>query len=287
MSAGRTAIRSYGRATARWRPDPDFLIIGAKRGGSTSFYFDLLRHPQLCPLFPRPDHLPKTTQTKGIHYFDSNYWRGEAWYRSHLPSTAARGQQARRVGGPVVVGEASPYYLFHPAAADRAGRLLPRAKIIAILRDPVARTYSHWKERRRNNLEPLAFDEALAAEAGRIAGEEARLRTDPTYTSDAFENLSYRRQSEYVTGLERWYGRYPADRILVLVSEDYYRDPQRELDRALAFLGLSSEPIASGQVRNAAVGAELDPAVRESLAAHFTPFNERLRALTGVEFPWA
>ena len=89
IQAGRTTIRGYGMSTAHWRPDPEFLIIGAKRGGSTSFYYDLMGHPQLAPLFPRPDHLPKAEATKGVHYFDSNYWRGERWYRSWLPSTSA------------------------------------------------------------------------------------------------------------------------------------------------------------------------------------------------------
>lgn len=287
ISAGRAAIRAYGEATARWRPNPDFLVIGAKRGGSTSFYFDLLQHAQLCPLFPRPDRLPKAAATKGIHYFDSNYWRGERWYRSHLPSSVERRRQERRVGAPVIAGEASPYYMFHPAAADRAAHLLPQVKILAVLRDPVLRTYSHWKERRRSDAEPLGFPEALAAEEGRIAGEEQRLRSDPSYLSYAYENYSYLRQSEYVTALERWYARYPAERILVLASEDYYRDPQHELDRALEFLGLGRQSIASGEVRNAAAGESLDPELRRSLARHFAPFNERLEKLTGRTFDWS
>ena len=58
ITSGRAAIRGYGLATARWRPDPKFLVIGAKRGGSTSLYYDLLSHSAICPLFPRPDRLP-------------------------------------------------------------------------------------------------------------------------------------------------------------------------------------------------------------------------------------
>ena len=124
---GRDGIRAWGQATARWRSDPEFLVIGAKRGGSTSFYYDLARHPQIAPLFPRPDHLPKAELTKGVHYFDVQYDRGARWYRSHLPSTLARRRLAARSGDPVVTGEASPYYLFHPAAAQRAAALVPHA----------------------------------------------------------------------------------------------------------------------------------------------------------------
>ncbi len=287
MALGRTTIRGFGMATARWRPDPEFLIIGSKRGGSTSFFFDLLAHPQVCPLFPRPDHLPKGEATKGIHFFDQNYFRGERWYRGHLPSTAVRGRLARRVGPPVITGEASPYYLFHPAAAVRAADTVPDAKIIAVLRDPVMRTYSHWKERRRNRREPLDFLDALAVEDQRIGDAEQRLVADPGAYSYAHEQQSYARQSEYDVALERWYRRFPADRILVLASEDYYADPAGVLATAFTFLGIEPRDVGGGEVRNAAAGDRLDPDVRARLAQRFAPHNARLAEMTGRSFPWA
>ncbi len=286
LAVGRHAIRGFGMATSHWRPDPEFLIIGAKRGGSTSFYYDLLGHSQICQLFPRPERLPKSDSTKGIHYFDTNYFRGERWYRSWLPSTLVRNRQQARVDAPVITGEASPYYLFHPGAAQRASALLPRAKIIAVLRDPVMRTYSHWKERRRNKVEELSFVDALAAEDDRIGDVTERLRSDPRFRSYAHENLSYARQSEYDLALNAWFARYSARQVLILASEDYYREPQACLGRALDFLGLPPEPIASGEIRNAAAGDELDPRIRASLAERFAPHNERLEMLTGQHLPW-
>ena len=287
LDAGRSAIRGYGKLTAGQRPDPEFLIIGAKRGGSTSFYFDLLRHSHVCPLFPAPEHLPKAEATKGIHYFDTHYAKGERWYRSYLPSRSARRRLEHRVGAPVITGEASPYYLFHPGAAARAAALLPDARIIAVLRDPVMRTYSHWKERRRNGLEELSFADALAAEDDRIGDVDERLAAVPGFRSYAHENLSYARQSEYDTALARWYDHYPADRVLVLASEEYYADPQAELDRASGFLGLAPERTASGDVRNAAAGDDLEPELRARLAERFAPHNAALERLTGRSFPWS
>lgn len=287
IAMGRHVISGYGHATAQWRPDPEFLIIGAKRGGSTSFYYDLLRHSQIAALFPRPDHLPKAAATKGVHYFDQNYHRGERWYRSHLPSGFARGRQAHRVGLPVITGEASPYYLFHPAAAERAAAMLPKAKIIAVLRDPVHRTYSHWKERRREGMEDLAFQAALAAEDERIGEVEDTLRRDPAAYSYAHEQQSYARQSEYVTGLARWYEHYPREQILILSSEEYYGDPRGALDQAQDFLGLHRQPLGSGEVRNAAAGDAIDRVVAAELRNRFAPYNEQLCQLTGRTFPWA
>ena len=286
-AGAKRSLRLYGELTAGMRDVPDFMIIGAKRGGSTSLSYDLRTHSRICPLFPRPDHIPKATTTKGIRYFDQNYARGESWYRSHLPSVFARERQARRSGGAVITGECSPYYLFHPAAAERAAQLLPNAKIIVMLRDPVMRTYSHWKERRRGNAEQLDFRAALAAEDERVGQVEDRLRADPTFRSYPHENFSYARQSEYDTALARWYANYPAERILVLASEDYYADPQQVLDQVLEFLGLPSEPIANRNVRNAAPGEDLDADVRAALTARFEPHNRRLAELTGRTFPWA
>lgn len=286
MRFGRSVITGYGMASARWRPDPDFLVIGAKRGGSTSFFFDLSAHSHVVPLFPRPDHLPKAELTKGIHYFDVNYDRGERWYRAHLPSTFARRQQERRVGGPVVAGEASPYYLFHPAAARRAAVLVPGAKIIAVLRDPVQRTYSHWKERRRNGAETLDFAAALAAEDSRIGDAERRLLADAGAYSYAHEQLSYARQSEYARSLRRWYDHFPREQILVLSSEEYYADPASALATTHRFLSLSPERPAPGPVRNAASGAGIDPLLAAQLRERFAAGTSDLAALTGRSFPW-
>ena len=272
--------------TAAHRPDPDFVIIGAKRGGSTSFYYDLLQHTNICPLFPRPNRL-KPQATKGIHYFDQNFDRGERWYRSYLPSTQARTRLAARVNGPVVTGEASPYYLYHPAAAARAHELIPNAKLIAVLRDPVMRTYSHWKERRRQSREPLSFIDALAAEDERLGNAAERLQNDPEYYSYAHEQQSYAHQSEYDTALAVWLSHYSRERLLVVASEDYYLHPHATLDRAVEFLGLPRQGLPLGDVRNAADGDEMDAATRLALATRFAPHNEALMQLTGETFHWS
>ena len=250
------------------------------------FYFDLLAHPNVCPLFPRPNLLPKAEATKGIHYFDVNYRRGERWYRSYLPSRFVRARQAAKVGAPVVTGEGSPYYLFHPAAPGRAAALIPEVKLILVLRDPVQRTYSHWKERRRNGLEELDFVDALAAEDDRVGEADQRLLADPSYYSYAHEHMSYARQSEYDVALRRWLEHYGRERFLVLPAEDYYKDPRASLGRASDFLGLPRAQAGTGEIRNSAPGSSIDPAVGNRLAARFAEHNQALEQLTGERFDW-
>ena len=76
------ALHAWGLATASARAHPDFLLIGAKRGGTTSLWEYLSEHPDVLPLFPRPEH------RKGMYYFDEQFGRGDRWYRSHFPTRA-------------------------------------------------------------------------------------------------------------------------------------------------------------------------------------------------------
>ncbi|RPF22767.1 sulfotransferase domain-containing protein [Myceligenerans xiligouense] len=281
IGAGRAAIRGYGMATSWLRGGPDFLLIGGKRAGSTSLYFALLDHPRIMPLFPSARWLPKDNHTKGVHYFDSHHDRGRAWYRSHFPASSARAGK--------LVGEGSPYYLFHPLAAERAARETPDARILLVVRDPVERAFSHYRERRREHAEPLeTFEEALAAESRRLAGEEERIVADLGYRSYAHEQLSYRAQGEYAPHLRRWLKYFPAEQVHVLVAEEFYADPQRACDGVAECLGLDPAPLSAEarRPRNAAPSSKLLPATREELSRHYAPFNEDLAGLLNRELPW-
>ncbi|WP_170981523.1 sulfotransferase domain-containing protein [Nocardioides dongxiaopingii] len=285
-AALKRAVRTAGVATASVRPDPDFLVIGAKRGGSTSLYFDLLDHPSYVRLYPPPVPGLKDVATKGVHFFDSHHLEGMAWYRSYMPTRFTRSVNTWRHGTPSVVGEASPYYLFHPSAAQRAHEALPDVKVVALLRDPVERTYSHWKERRRAGAEELDFVAALDAEPGRLAGERERLLADPAYRSYAWEQQSYLTQSRYAEALRPWLERYGRDRVLVAASEDYYADPLPVLRTIDDFLGVPPRDTSTGAVRNQAPGAPLEPEVRARLQAAFVDANRDLEELLGQRLPW-
>lgn len=284
---GRVVVRGAGVATALGRSWPDFLVIGAKRAGTTALYFELLEHPQVLPMFPPATHLPMASHIKGAHYFDTQFAKGPSWYRSHFPLHATRRLAERRVGGPVRCGEASPYYLFHPRAPERASRLVPHVRLVALLRNPVDRAFSHWKEQRRRGREPApTFRAAVDAEPARLAGEEERLVADDRYCSAAHEHQSYVAQGEYLAGLRRWAERYPPSRLLVLRSEDFFADPQARYDEVLAFLGLPSHRLADPSPRNSTERGELDPDLRARLVDHYAPHNAALERFLGRSLDW-
>ena len=96
------AIRAVQLATARWRALPDFIVIGANKGGATSMLNYLASHPLVVPC-----------QTKEIDYFDRpwNHERGERWYRSWFPTKAALRRRASDEGVERAwTGEATPGY---------------------------------------------------------------------------------------------------------------------------------------------------------------------------------
>ena len=275
-AAMKKALRGYGMVTSDLRGRPDFLIIGAKRGGTTSLSRYLFEHPAVAPLFP------SAVKAKGVHYFDTNFHRGERWYRSHFPTTATV-RTARALGCPMVTGEASPYYLFHPLASERARRLVPNARVIAILRNPVDRAYSHWRERARNGYETLGFEEAIRVEPERLAGEEERIGRDDGFVSYAHEQQSYVRQGMYLEPLARWIEGFGRDQVLILLSEDLDAEPGASYARVLEFLGLPPHELSAFPRYNREPSTSMDPATRERLVSLYREHNARLEAYLGLD----
>jgi hypothetical protein len=274
-------------ATAAVRPAPDLVIIGVKRGGTTSLFRDLEHHPAMCPLVPSARRLPLRENQKGVHYFDSNFDRGDRWYRSHFPTRWSRLIRARTTNDTFTV-EASPYYFFQPLAAARASVALPDARFVVLLRDPVERTVSHWAEQTRNGVETLSLADALEAEADRLGDSGELLASGSLATSHPHEQQSYAAQSEYAESLQRWFDHAGPDRVTVLYSEEYYRDPAATIGTITDVLGVDPMPDDTvGGHRNAAPrpGA-VDPDIERRLIERFRPDVERLTRLLGAPPPW-
>ncbi len=261
------------------RPLPDFLIIGGQRCGTSSLYKYLGRHPLVVP-----------SLRKEIRYLSDRYDMGEAWYRSHFPSRAYRAWLARRNGREPLTFEASPAYLFHPWAAQRAAHLM-EVDIVAVLRNPIDRAFSHYQHSVRRGWETLSFEEALAAERNRLAGHAERLASDPNYHSKEYLRFSYASRGFYAEQLERWMVHFPIDRILVLRSEDLFERSLDTYHQLLDFLGLprwTPAQLANHSYRGSAPpeSRPLHPALRRSLHERFAPHNQRLSLLLGRDFGW-
>jgi hypothetical protein len=261
----RNAVWTYGRATARWRPLPDFLVLGAQKAGTTALYAYLRWHPSITG-----------PSWKEVSFFDRHWWRGEGWYRGQFPL---------RSGGQIV-GEASPSYLFHPLAPERARTLVPDARLIALVRNPVDRAYSQYQHAVALGREPLSFEEALAAEDERTRGEVDRLVADPRAFSGAWWDHTYVARGRYAEQLERWLRVFPREQLLVVVTEELGAAPGETYAASLGFLGAAPYTLAQYPRVFDRDYAPMAPGTRAALAATFAEPNRRLEELLGRSFGW-
>src|SRR5437588_2037479 len=159
--------QTYRTMTNQVRLLPDFLIIGGQRCGTTSLYYYLINYPGISPAC-----------TKEVHFFDVNFEKGPGWYRAQFPTVIGKSYAKYARKHSLITGEASPYYLFHPHAPRRISALIPKVKLIALLRNPVDRAFSqHWLEV-QSGYETLSFKEAIESEQERLAGEWEKMLED-------------------------------------------------------------------------------------------------------------
>ena len=186
---------------------PDFLIIGAKRSGTSWVFSNLRRHPSVF------------ARDKEIHYFDHQFHEGPDWYLDHFVGA----------GNDQVTGEATQTYMFDPAIPERMAGLAPDARLIAILRNPIDRAHSDYSYAVARGLETLTFDEAIERESERVAASYEDFLAK-SYVGRGF-------YADQLKNVERW---YPRDQILVLIFEEMVNAPVAELGRICRFLGIDS-----------------------------------------------
>jgi sulfotransferase family protein len=260
----------YRELTGPLRGLPSLLILGAQRSGTTSLFNYLVQHPDvLSPL------------GKEIHYFDLHYQKGLNWYRGQFPYV----HQLRR--GALTL-DASPYYLLHPLAPERAARLLPGVKLVALLRNPVERALSHYQHEVRGGRESLPFEAAIDREGERLSGEEERLRSDPTFYSFNHHRYSYLRRGRYLEQLHRWVEHFPRSQLLVLQSERLFDDPVGATAAVHDFLGVRPHHLERyTPFLHGAYDRGMPAELRARLVAYFEPHNRELFRWLGEEFDWA
>lgn len=233
---------------------PDFVVIGAPKCGTTFLYHLMTKHPHIEP-----------AAFKELHYFDLLFEEGTEWYRHcFLPPRQKDGRET-------ITGDGTPSYFFHPHAAERMAEVIPEAKLIALLRNPVDRTYSAYHHRAKNREEIRPFEETVEA------------------SFDA-PNQGFLSQSIYVDHLLRWSRFFSREQMLVLKSEDFFEQPREILKLVLDFLDLPDwEPEASelrDKVNKGKYEERMDPAIRRRLEEYFEPHNQRLYEFLGVDFGW-
>ena len=218
---------------------PNFVIIGTMKGGTTSLYHYLRQHPQVF-----------MSETKELHYFvaEKNLSRGQAWYE----------RQFAAADGALAVGEASPDYTKYPeylGVPQRLARVVPGARLVYVVRDPVARIRSHYLHDVARGRERRPLTEAVPG------------------------NEHYLAPSRYAAQIEQYLEHFPRERLLVVVSEDLRDDRAATLQRVHRFLGVDPDWSAPEQEREYnTAGSKAAPSLLMR-AARRVPGASRLRLL--------
>lgn len=201
-----------------WKPN--FFIVGAPRCGTTSLHRYCSQHPEILmsntkePCFLAPD------------FWSPYYPQTEEEYLSCFQGY--KGQK--------MVGESTSFYLFSDSAAQRIHEFSPKAKIIAMLRDPVDRVVSMHARRLKLGSENIArIEDALDAESDRMKGK--RIPSGFTYPRKYY---LYREFGNYVKQLERYFHEFGRENVHVIIFDDFRRDTEGEFVKVCDFLGVSA-----------------------------------------------
>jgi hypothetical protein len=199
---------------------PDFLIIGAAKGGTTSLYQYLDQHPEI---YMSPIKEPRFFAYEG----GAPDFKGPGDRSGREAVTRLEDYRALFAGRAreKAAGEASPLYLYDEEAPARIARYLPDAKLIAILRDPAERAFSEYSMYVREGRERLSF---------RKACEECAARGHAGWGP----GWQYVERGLYARQLRRYYERFRPEQIRVLFYEDLCRDPRALVRQVLEFLGV-------------------------------------------------
>jgi sulfotransferase family protein len=246
---------------------PTWVVLGAMRCGTGSLHRALRRHPDV-----------HASPRKEIRFFDLRFAKGEAWYRRHFPTEHEARAHEETFGRRLLIGESTPGYLFHPLAPARLKEMLPDAKLVVLVRDPIARAVSHYRLARRKRWEALSLEEALDREPERLAGTED--------WSVAHRRQSYVARGLYAEQLDRWLEHFPTEQILVCTSEELFAEPDCTFGQICRFIG--ADPVPSGQVEwvQRSPRSTVPPEIRARLEKQFAEPNARLYRLLGRDLGW-
>lgn len=283
-SAARRIIRHIGCFLTFRRFDNYIFIAGVQKGGTTSLYSYLVRHPLIVG-----------SETKELHFFDreAEYRKGFRYYNSRFPFFTKASHAL----------EATPNYLYRENVALRIHSYRPGAKIIAVLREPVLRAYSAFNMYQQ--ITSLASFNGMISNAnqdskdffGGLASGNIEL-TIESFLERELEIINNRQAAEepglirrgiYAPQLARYFDLFGRENVLVLFSEDLLSEPERVTNQVLEFVGLS--PLVGldypkMHVREYGVDSAAKEMIRLRAGDFFEKDKKELQDRFGIVVPW-
>lgn len=256
--------------------EPDFIVIGGMKCASTSLHHLVQQHPDVAK-----------SVMKETNHFSNHFRRSLRWYRTNFAPKSSARRHEEQTGRKMITGESSPLYIFHPLAAKRIYEAYPNAKLILVIRNPIDRAWSHFKQMERRKHEPLSFEEALEQEPGRINGEMEKLIAGEIDFSPQLVHFTYLERGKYLNQIKKFHEYFPKEQLMIIKTEDFKQDQKAILDRTCEFLGLS--PYEWPKIKSYNVGGyseKMKPETRQFLQEYFEPHNAALSEYLNKDFNW-
>jgi hypothetical protein len=218
-------FQAAATGSAQTQPSyPGFFVVGHHKSGTSALYEMLRRHPQIfMPDLKEPRFLADDMRSRFRYERELPHPETEEEYLA-LFEPARPGQ---------LTGEASATYLWSRTAAQKIAEVSPRARIVAILREPASFLRSLHMTFVRGHVEfETDLRRALALEDERREGRQIPKR------SHLPQLLLYSEHVRYAEQLGRYHARFPDDQILVLIYDDFRADNAGTLQKVFSFLGV-------------------------------------------------
>jgi len=264
-----------------WNPDqkrnPNFLILGFMRSGTTSLYAYLTCHPQIIP-----------ASDKELHFFTNFFDRGIEWYLSHFSPIAD--------GVDYLTGEATPTYINSPGVANKVFELFPTIKLIVLLRNPVDRVISAISLHK-----PPGFNSAQLVQGITDGLDKAQTLINSMPDALAIENssvvncdLDHRGVAStyhllsglYIFHIKEWLTIFPKNQLLMINSKDFFSNPSKTMKEVHGFLNIPNYQLATYDSYALGTRSLIPDELRRQLVEFYRPYNEQLEEYLGMKFNW-
>ncbi|PIN79592.1 hypothetical protein COV16_03420 [Candidatus Woesearchaeota archaeon CG10_big_fil_rev_8_21_14_0_10_34_8] len=251
--------------TSSKRNFPNFLVIGTGKAGTSSIYEYLKQHPQV--------YMSPVKETNFFAFFDADTTtyakEDQDWISKSITHLEEYSTQFNSIKNEKAIGEVSPIYLFHPKAAEQIKNILPKVKIIVILRNPIDRAFSGYSMHVRRGTEKRSFAKATQGNA---------------------HNASYIRgfyleKGLYYRQLKRYYSLFPEKQIKIFLFEDLCDNPLKFMEEMYQFLEVDPmfTPNVTKWYNAAPMKTKIPSSHRKRLVEYFRTDIKQLERLTNKD----
>jgi len=274
---------SYRTLTASSRTFPDFMVIGFPKCGTKSLFSYVTQHPNIG--------IPTDY---GKYFFDANFKRGINWYKAHYPTVKEK-RKLKESNGAYVFGDYSARYMMYYPSALRIKKIVPKTKLIVVLRNPVERAYSqfNFKEmgRYRNEEKDLSlFSDAIQEDEKRLKDWEYMVENNLiTRENHVSIHTPYLTMGKYAVHLKEWFKIFPKEQFHFVSTDNMSSELeiQKTVSDVFKFLEVSDYKISDFSRKNVGSYEKIDPEERKVLSDYYRPFNEKLEELLNMKFNWS